>query len=199
MMELQPHSRILLTNRRHSRIPKPIITLVTLVILVLIGTSDYLTGTEYSFLLFYFIPVAIVSWYIGRRAGYAVALSATIVWTIVDYFGRPSLTLWLATWNIVIQFILFIVFAYVISQIREIVSEYQRLNDELQDALGEVKRLSGFLPVCSWCKRIRDEHGQWHQMEVYIAQHSEADFSHGICPDCAKKNFEKEPPPTSRG
>ncbi|MGD0337375.1 MAG: hypothetical protein ABSB78_01160 [Bacteroidota bacterium] len=170
---------------------KPALTLLTILILVLIGTGDYYTGVEYSFLLFYFIPVALGSWFVSRRTGYFAALSAAIVWTSVDYFGRVSLTFWLATWNIIIQFILFIVFAYAISKIKEMMSEYRRVNIELQQALAEVKRLSGFLIVCSWCKRIRDEHGQWHQMEVYIAEHSEADFSHGICPDCAKKRFDK--------
>jgi len=190
MMELQHHSQLSYSDRPPSRIPKPLIILGTFFLLVLIGAGDYVTGTEYSFLLFYLIPVTVISWNVGRSAGYFTALLATITWTVVDYFGRPSLTLSLVTWSIVIQFILFNVFAYIISQIREIMNDYQQLNDELEDALAEVKRLSGFLPVCSWCKRIRDERGRWQQMEAYIAQHSEADFSHGICPDCAKKNFE---------
>jgi len=57
----------------------------------------------------------------------------------------------------------------------------------LQDALNEVKQLSGFLPICSHCKQIRDDKGYWNQIESYISSHSEALFSHGICPDCAKK------------
>jgi ligand-binding sensor domain-containing protein len=56
-------------------------------------------------------------------------------------------------------------------------------------ALAEVKVLSGLLPVCASCKKIRDDKGYWSQIEVYISEHSEADFSHGICPDCMKKLY----------
>ncbi|MBU0910042.1 MAG: PAS domain-containing protein [Proteobacteria bacterium] len=64
--------------------------------------------------------------------------------------------------------------------------ERTELVDELQKALAEVKRLSGFLPICSYCKNIRDHDGQWIQIEAYISKHSEAVFTHGICPECIK-------------
>jgi AmiR/NasT family two-component response regulator len=65
----------------------------------------------------------------------------------------------------------------------------RRLNAELQDALALVKVLRGLLPICASCKKIRDDQGYWHQVEVYIRDHSEARFSHGICPDCARKLY----------
>ena len=58
--------------------------------------------------------------------------------------------------------------------------------DKLMKALKEIKTLSGLLPICASCKKIRDDKGYWNQMEGYIQQHSDAQFSHGICPDCAK-------------
>lgn len=58
---------------------------------------------------------------------------------------------------------------------------------ELQHALDEVKILSGLLPICMGCKKIRDDKGYWTQLESYITKHSEAIFSHGICPDCLKE------------
>ncbi len=64
-------------------------------------------------------------------------------------------------------------------------AEIHRLkNIELQTALDKVKLLSGLLPICAWCKRIRDDGGYWDQIEMYIDKHSEAEFSHSICPDC---------------
>ena len=60
---------------------------------------------------------------------------------------------------------------------------------DLQKALTEVKTLRGFLPICAYCKNIRDDQGYWKQIESYISDHSEAEFSHGICPACAKKHF----------
>ena len=64
-----------------------------------------------------------------------------------------------------------------------------QLNLELQQALGEIKELEGILPVCSFCKRIRDDDGNWQQMETYIRDRSSADFSHGICDECMKKHY----------
>ena len=61
--------------------------------------------------------------------------------------------------------------------------------EELEQALQEIKVLRGILPICSRCKKIRDEDGQWHSVESYIKGHSEADFSHLICPECLDKHF----------
>lgn len=70
-------------------------------------------------------------------------------------------------------------------------NELKHLNDELQEKIGEVNLLTGFLPICSNCKRIRDDNGEWEQMEQYISKRSEATFSHGICPDCLKSVYGK--------
>ena len=67
--------------------------------------------------------------------------------------------------------------------------EREKLILELQEALAEVKTLSGLLPICSHCKKIRDDKGYWTQLESYIHQHSEAVFSHGICQECAQKYY----------
>lgn len=63
-------------------------------------------------------------------------------------------------------------------------AELRTRNEELSAALGKVKTLSGLIPICSNCKKIRDDKGYWNQLETYITKHSEAGFSHGICPDC---------------
>lgn len=60
---------------------------------------------------------------------------------------------------------------------------------EREKALEDVKILRGFFPICASCKNIRDDKGYWNQIETYIRDHSEADFSHGLCPVCAKKLF----------
>ena len=68
-------------------------------------------------------------------------------------------------------------------------AERERLIWELQDALGRVKTLSGLLPICASCRRIRDEQGAWHNLEIYIRKHTEAEFSHGICPECQRNLY----------
>ena len=60
---------------------------------------------------------------------------------------------------------------------------------ELKEALSQVKTLSGLLPICASCKKIRNDKGYWEQMEMYIRDHSEADFSRGICPECAERLY----------
>lgn len=67
--------------------------------------------------------------------------------------------------------------------------EREELIDELKLSLEKVKTLSGFLPICASCKKIRDDKGYWNQIESYIAKHSEAEFSHGVCPECAEKLY----------
>ncbi len=67
--------------------------------------------------------------------------------------------------------------------------EKERLIEQLLSAKSEIQRLSGMLPICSHCKKIRDDTGYWHQIEVFIDDHSDAQFSHGICPDCAHKIY----------
>lgn len=65
----------------------------------------------------------------------------------------------------------------------------RRLNDELQATLAKVKLLSGLLPICASCKKIRDDQGYWQQVEIYIRNHSEAEFTHGMCPDCMARYY----------
>lgn len=72
---------------------------------------------------------------------------------------------------------------------KRIMNEKQQVIAELQAALAKVKVLSGFLPICCSCKKIRDDKGYWQQIESYIKSHSEAEFSHGICPECSMKLY----------
>ncbi len=70
--------------------------------------------------------------------------------------------------------------------------ERKRLIEELQKALAEVKQLSGLLPICSFCKKIRDDKGYWNQLESYISQHSDIKFSHSVCQSCIKEHYPPE-------
>ena len=67
--------------------------------------------------------------------------------------------------------------------------ERAQLLRQLQDALANIKRLQGLLPICAACKKIRDDHGYWSQVEVYISTHSDAEFTHSICPGCLQKHY----------
>lgn len=80
---------------------------------------------------------------------------------------------------------------------KQVEEDLAHQRDKLKEALDRVKTLSGLLPICANCKRIRNDQGYWEQIEVYVMQHSDADFSHGLCPECAKKLYgdvEEKPP-----
>jgi len=76
-----------------------------------------------------------------------------------------------------------------ISDLKKVENEKEKLIAELQKALNEVKNLSGLIPICSHCKKVRDDNGYWEQVEDYIARHTDVDFSHGICPDCMRQYY----------
>lgn len=67
--------------------------------------------------------------------------------------------------------------------------ERTKVINDLQKALNEIKTLKGILPICSHCNKIRDDKGDWNRMENYISKHSDADFSHSVCPDCARRHY----------
>ena len=69
----------------------------------------------------------------------------------------------------------------------------RRLNERLNEAISKVRQLKGLLPICASCKMIRDDKGYWHQVEAYVKEHSEAEFSPGLCPDCVSRIFGKKP------
>jgi CheY-like chemotaxis protein len=73
--------------------------------------------------------------------------------------------------------------------VRERTSALEKTNADLTQALAEVRTLGGLIPICAGCKKIRDDRGYWEQVESYIGKHSDAKFTHGICPECSKKYY----------
>jgi len=118
----------------------------------------------------------------GGTGVYSQILTGTLVSRlIISIFAYPFLYLYLKHQNRK--------YGMVIERRKQVEREKEILIAELQQALNEVKTLRGILPTCAYCKNIRDEVGDWHQLEEYIQTHSEAKFSHGICPDCRKVHF----------
>ncbi|MFA5835116.1 MAG: histidine kinase N-terminal 7TM domain-containing protein [Bacteroidota bacterium] len=78
-----------------------------------------------------------------------------------------------------------------ITQRKRTEHDREHLIDELQEALANVKTLGGLLPICANCKKIRDDEGYWNQVEQYIGKHTDAKFTHGICPECGKKALDE--------
>ena len=81
------------------------------------------------------------------------------------------------------------VFVRDITKRKQLEEERDKLINSLQEALNEIKTLKGLIPICSYCHNIRDNEGAWERIETYISKHSDAQFSHGICPRCLPKYF----------
>ncbi len=75
--------------------------------------------------------------------------------------------------------------------------EFRRITRRLAESLEHVQTLRGLLPICAWCKRIRNDQGYWTQVEAYIRENTEADFTHGICPECLEKERPKNQTPAA--
>jgi PAS domain S-box-containing protein len=89
--------------------------------------------------------------------------------------------------------------AYDITERKKIEEERTNLISHLNETLSKVKTLSGLLPICASCKKIRDDHGYWQKLETFVHEHSEAEFSHSICPDCMRLLYPEFAPPLATG
>jgi len=164
------------------------IFILALILVAAFGGVDYLTGYELAFFAFYYIPISLAAWRAGRSWGYAIAVSSALAWFLAEYFSlhEYSSILYLL-WNVFIRFISFMVVAYFVSRIKALLLEERLISDELRDTVKQVRVLKGLLPICASCKSIRDDKGSWHRMEEYIQKHTDAQFTHGYCPECAAK------------
>jgi DNA-binding response OmpR family regulator len=75
------------------------------------------------------------------------------------------------------------------TELESVLREKEHLITELQAALSQVKTLSGLVPICAGCKKVRDDRGFWIQVETYVSKHTDATFTHGLCPDCIAKHY----------
>jgi hypothetical protein len=141
---------------------------------------DYFSGPFIQFPITYLIPVALASWYNGKWFGAAFAVLLPLVrlyynlelWTIPWTFVEAGL-------NCIIRITVFLAFALIID----------RTAIQTRVLTKEVNMLEGLLPICSFCKKIRDDSSNWQPMEKYISERSDATFTHGLCPECAKKHY----------
>ncbi len=158
---------------------------VILLITSVLGLIDWQTGYELNFFAFYFLPVGLAAWYLGAGAAIAMAVVSSIVWFLADA-GHPYSAPIFATWNTIIRLISFLAFGWSVANLKRSLDHEREVTEALRRSLSEVKVLETFLPICAQCKKIRNQQGDWQQLEAYMGQHANTQFSHGYCPDCAK-------------
>jgi K+-sensing histidine kinase KdpD len=140
--------------------------------------------------ILFIAAVVVSSRYVGAKAGVCAALLSVLVF---DWFFDPTPHILDFRFAGVVQAVVFgsvsLLVASLEKQRREAIWSLEEANRELLSSLHEIKVLRGILPICSYCKRIRTDDEAWVQMETYIHEHSEADFSHTVCPDCLGRHF----------
>ena len=161
---------------------------LSIIAVLILGLVDYVTGYEFGFFVFYFVPIGFVAWTGGVKRSYVAAVTSAVVWFFADWSsGHPYTHTMTAFWNSGIRLVAFLLTGYIISRIKELLEKERQISNDLRAAQKQVKTLSGLLPICANCKKIRDDKGYWQQIEEYLAMHSHALFTHGVCPECAQK------------
>lgn len=151
----------------------------------IVAALDYVTGDEIRFYLFYLFPLMIGTWLRGWRFAVGLSIASAFAWAVSDLLTHRYIQSWHLAWNAAIQILCFLGVSALTWEIRVRIRMQGILNARLQQALDQARTLTGLLPICAWCKKIRDDQGYWQQVEKYISEHTEATFTHGICPHCA--------------
>lgn len=140
---------------------------------------DKLKSLTFIKLLLISISVSVV-----LSAFITASMSLTINGRIVAGYMLTSLVA-----SIVVAAIIVCVVLAVTEKVKAAEAELMATNEQLSSALLEIKQLKGILPICSFCKNIRSEKGDWQQIEEYISSQTNAEFSHGVCPACREENY----------
>jgi K+-sensing histidine kinase KdpD len=157
-----------------------VLLIAWIAISLLLVLADYITPNEVDFHFTFLVPVALASWYNGRTWGipFAVGLSFVRFVFFLSGWDADEKTIE-ALSNLIITLLVFGSFSIMIDFIAK----------QTKELAQEVGVLEGLLPICASCKKIRDENQQWQQLEKYVTEHTAATFTHGICPDCMKRDF----------
>ncbi len=146
---------------------------------------DYLTGPVTRFPVIFVLPVTFAAWHRGLSWAFPLALILSAALFGINHLEQPEES-WLA--GLENAFVRVFVLGILAMLVDAVARQYRALEQEVQV-------LSGLLPICSYCKKIRDEGEQWQRIERYIAAHSAASFTHSICPECEVKYFPEDEAP----
>jgi hypothetical protein len=154
-------------------------TVSYLLVATIVLAIDYITGRHIQFPITYVLPVGMAAWLEQKPAAYAMAILLPFMRVGFHLPWHETQSFSVAVVNAFIAVSALILYAYLVDRIAWQTKALEK----------KVRVLEGILPICASCKRIRTEKGEYAQIEKYITEHSEASFSHGLCPECAKKLY----------
>lgn len=141
--------------------------------------ADYLCGPFLLFPILFIVPVMLAGWNRARRDAVAIALFLTAARFGFSFLWDPGSPMAGDIVNTLIRGIVLVSLGILVS----------RVADQNAQLSRRLKQLEGLLAICSHCKKILDEENRWTRLETYIVEHSQAEFSHGVCPECAKLHY----------
>lgn len=184
------------------RLPPWFWGVITPICALIIGFLDWSTAYEMDFFVFYFLPVAVAAWFLDFSGAVCLSVLSAVVWYTADSLtGHVYSSRFYDVWDIMVHLTAFLIIGWCVSKIANLLQHQRKLldtervllyrerqlSDELRMSMSETKLLESFLSICSQCKKIRNEDGNWQALETYIGEHTTTRFSHGFCPDCAHK------------
>jgi hypothetical protein len=170
-------------------LPKYLALLACLGITAGVCLIECKTPDQLSIATLYFFPVAWATWVGGIRWGVVATFGATAGWGIANYAASPVYDqVGYRAWTMVNDLVVYGFLVGLVDRFHRLLEEQRAAREALQRALDEVRTLECLLPVCAWCKRVRDDQGYWGQIEVYLTKNRGTLVSHGICPECAEQS-----------
>jgi hypothetical protein len=158
-----------------------------LLLLLLVGWVDYITGYELGFFVFYSVPIGLAAWYLGRWPGIWVALGATIAWWLADAFaGAKYSSRFSFWWNSTVHFSAFVINAVTIAKIRLDLRQRDELAAKLEAARQTLRTVAKVLPSCPICGKVHPQTGRNGPAELRDLARGNTDLSSALCGECAQ-------------
>ena len=173
-----------------TRINPAVIFVACVVVALLVGLIEFLSGDEFELYIFYLIPIGAAAWLAGRRAAMVMAGLSIVVALMADVAaGFFHANRFSEIWGFLLQAGVLWLVAWLATLDKEMLDRERHLNHELKQALAHVRQLSGLLPICVSCKKVRNDKGYWESVESYLETHSMAQVGQGLCPDCMQNRL----------
>jgi hypothetical protein len=170
-------------------LPRQYHIIAGLLLTMVIGYIDYVTGYEFRMELFYLLPISYVTWFVGQRVGILFSMLSIITIVYSDIMaGKKYTSFTIEFWNMAIYFV-FYVMVTLLLKLRISLQQRENLIEELDSALRQNDELIGMLPVCASCKKFRDDGEYRQKVESYIGKFTKAELSRSLCKECATKLY----------
>jgi hypothetical protein len=143
---------------------------------------DHLAGPPAQFPVLYALPVSLAAWYSGKGPAVALAIAVPLFRLAFLVLSNPTLDLSSLALPTLFRGLVIVFMALWFARLAELERDLSR----------RVNVLEGLLPICSFCKNIRNEAGEWERLETFISRRSEAQFSHSVCPSCGNRHYPGE-------